>query len=515
MAIYNDGGSVRRTPTTSTPKTTSKPATTTETKPTTSTSSAAAERARNSDAFERHNGTTTPARTTSTPSFQADPELMRQMAAARSTANAGGVRNTSAGTAASSSTAAAQQTYTVQAGDSRESILNKLGAGGSKWNTLGDQATIRTQDGREIPYSQAYVLRPGDQVVFSGAVGSKMTAAQAPAQTDSAQGSATATTGAATTPAAATTGQPAATNINRPPPGFRGDMRWQNLPPEDRQAVWDDYNKTHPTATTGAQGTTSALGVPGTGEVNFKNMTQAEQYNYFKALVESQGGTWKEGDEANIIGVRSLQDGQPVEGQGNVYDDTIFVARMVDGEPQVESFTASTDAGAFDPIKAVTNADGTRKTDQNGNELSPYGGNDNDGKWGVSHLADGMYEDAWTIGGVPMSDKGLRQSGDIQVNFDNNYDGVISEEERDGQTKAGNWGIQFHPGGSGEHVNGYSAGCQVIKEQEYARFKEILAEQEQAGQKTFSYLLIDSSDLPPTSAPAEPPRPPRDHNIPE
>ncbi|MBN2359454.1 MAG: hypothetical protein JXR83_08360 [Deltaproteobacteria bacterium] len=423
-----------------------------------------------------------------------------------SSANASSAQSSSA-TSSSAQPAASEHVYTVQSGDSRQLILNKLGVGESQWNKLGDQATIHTKNGQEIPYSQAYVLKPGDQVVFKGALADKINGSKAPAEQKTANSTATPDTAAPAQAAAQTT--PTTTNINQPPPGFGGG-RWNNIPLDDRQAIWNDYNKSQQTA--GAQGTTGTQSTPGTGQVDLSTMTQEQQYNYFKDLVESQGGTWKEGAEANIIGVRSLQDGKPVEGEGNVYDDTIFVCRMVDGEPQVESFTASTDAGAFDPIAAVTNADGTRKTDDKGNELSPYGGTDNDGDWGVSHLADGFYEDTWKIGDVPLDDKGLRQSGDIQVNFDNNYDGVISEDERDNQTKSSGWGIQFHPGGSGEHVNGYSAGCQVIKEQEYARFKEILTEQENAGQTAFSYLLIDSSNLPPTGE-SPPPTPGR--NIPE
>lgn len=508
MAVISEGGGSIRRPTT---PTTAKPSTTT-TKPATSTTSAAAERARNSDAFERRNGTTAPPRTTSTTSVQADPELMRQMAAARSSANAGGVRNTSAGTATSTSTATAQHTYTVQSGDSRETILNKLGADGSKWNKLGDQATIRTQDGREIPYSQAYVLKPGDQVVFSGAVGSQINAAQAPAQTstgqaDAGQGDTAAATGTASTTTSAGQTTAATTNVNRPPPGFRGDMRWQNMPPEDRQAVWDDYNKSHPTTTTqpatGTQGTTGTQGATQTGPVDLSTMTQQQQYNYFQNLVESQGGTWKDADgQVNLVGIRSFQDGKPTDGTANAYDDTIYSVRMVDGQPEVKSFTASTDAGAFDPKK--------------NNPDNPYGGTDNDGDWGVSHLADGFYEDAWTAGATVQTDLGLRQNKDVQVHFDNNYDGVIAEDERDNQTKGAGWGIQFHPAEVGYDdgkVGSWSAGCQVIKNDEWQGFEDVLRDSSQNyGQTGYSYLLIDSSDLPATTTPA---RPPRDHDIPE
>lgn len=215
-----------------------------------------------------------------------------------------------------------------------------------------------------------------------------------------------------------------------------------------------------------------------TGAVDLGALTPRQKYDYFRQLVESQGGTWKTGEgEANIIGVRGFSGDQTVAGQGNVYDDTIYVVKMVGGEPVVEAYRASTDAGIHNPDNRT------------------FGG-DTDRGWGISHLDDGFYADSWTRGGVPGGGTGLRQSDDVQVNFDTNYDGVIQDEERDERTVSAGWGIQFHTGGSGDTVGTWSAGCQVIHASQWQAFQDSIGASAAAGQQTYSYLLIDSSKLP-------------------
>ena len=58
------------------------------------------------------------------------------------------------------------------------------------------------------------------------------------------------------------------------------EQRWNTLPPDDRQAIWDSYNKTQ-----GTGGAAVAGGIQ-TGEVNLNNMSQQQQYDYFQSLVE-------------------------------------------------------------------------------------------------------------------------------------------------------------------------------------------------------------------------------------
>ncbi|MBI3924818.1 MAG: hypothetical protein HY319_04695 [Armatimonadetes bacterium] len=223
------------------------------------------------------------------------------------------------------------------------------------------------------------------------------------------------------------------------------------------------------------------------GPPDFKPMSSQQQYEYLQTVVESQDGSWKdEPGEVNLIGVRNFQDGEPTEPQGDVYNDTIYAAwRDDDGEYHVRAFQASTDAGV------VANPESTG-----------FGYSDSEGYVGLSHLADGTYQDAWVRGGVPGSDLGLRQAGDVRIQADANNDGIIQADERlgpdgSGTTVGASWGIQFHPGGSRDRaVDTWSAGCQVIVAEEYADFQAIIRN---ATNERFSYTLVDSSNLPPVS----------------
>ncbi|MEW6280730.1 MAG: hypothetical protein AB1758_19040, partial [Candidatus Eremiobacterota bacterium] len=112
--------------------------------------------------------------------------------------------------------------------------------------------------------------------------------------------------------------------------------------------------------------------------------------------------------------------------------------------------------------------------------------------------------DTWVRGGVPGSDLGLRQAGDIRIHADTNNDGIIQANERlgsdlngdglaDGERVGAGWGIQFHPGGSGQNVGSWSAGCQVIRPEDYGRFQQVLRN---ATNTRFSYTLVDGANLP-------------------
>ena len=258
-------------------------------------------------------------------------------------------------------------------------------------------------------------------------------------------------------------------------------------------------------AITPGQAVTQTVEISGTGmiaaeqelvSVDFTRMTVDEQATYLRDLVIQQAGgdesAWKTGaGELNLVGIRSFEGGKAVLPEGDVYDDTLCAVWVdADGITHLESFTSSTDAGIRDS-----------------QEAAGLGGYDNEGNWGSSHLADGFYEDTWVRGSVPagldaqgkpVRTDGLVQTGDIRYHIDSNNDGIIQEEERlgengEGRTATAWWSILFHPGGTGDTVGEWSFGCQVIKKGEYSRFKEIVGN---ATNRKFSYLLIDSSELP-------------------
>jgi hypothetical protein len=220
---------------------------------------------------------------------------------------------------------------------------------------------------------------------------------------------------------------------------------------------------------------------------NFNEMSPEEQYNYlhdvFVAMAGGDESQWLTGNrEVNLIGIRSWQDGQATSQQANKYDDTIYAVRLVDGKPEVYAFDATVDAGV-DP-----GGTGFGYTDPNGRFH------------GYSHLADGFYaQGTFTEGGGGHwgVDTVLRQSGNVRINVDMNNDAIIEENERLGITEGAGWGICFHPGGSGENVGSWSAGCQVIRREQYGLFQQLLQE---SPNSSYAYALIDSSNLPQVDA---------------
>ncbi len=211
--------------------------------------------------------------------------------------------------------------------------------------------------------------------------------------------------------------------------------------------------------------------------VQTSTQSQEITYDVLKdAVIEAAGGdesAWRTGpDEVNLIGIRSLVDGEIVEQQGNVHDDTIYAVWVdEEGEQHIEAFRSSVDAGV------------RTKESSYGLEFAP-------GQVGNSHLANGFYRDAFEFSGIPIAGvpftDGLRQRDDLRIHVDKNNDGVIDEHEKlgedlngdglaDGKTVGWGWGIYFHPSGSvNDPVNEWSQGCQVIVQEDYARFEEVI-----------------------------------------
>ncbi|MDQ7823269.1 MAG: cell envelope integrity protein TolA [Candidatus Eremiobacteraeota bacterium] len=221
---------------------------------------------------------------------------------------------------------------------------------------------------------------------------------------------------------------------------------------------------------------------------NFNDMTPEQQYNYLHDVAVAMAGgdesQWRTGEnELNLIGIRSWQNGQAGSTEGNKYNDTIYAVRMVNGNPEVYAFNGTVDAGR-DP-------GGTG-----------YGYSGPEGS-GFSHVADGSYPIGTFEkrgGGKWGVDTTLGQSGDVRINVDFNNDAVIQDNERLNKTEGAGWGIYFHPGGSGENVGSWSAGCQVIRPDQYGTFQSLI---QQDPNKQFGYTLVDSANLPPVNSAME------------
>jgi len=247
-----------------------------------------------------------------------------------------------------------------------------------------------------------------------------------------------------------------------------------------KEAIHTDYDVKVSSIDTDYQNQMSAVNGP-TLPPDFNNMTPEQQYNYLHDITVAMAGgdesQWRTGnDEVNLIGIRSWQNGQAGTSEGNKYNDTIYAVRMHDGKPEIYAFNGSVDAGV-DP-------GGTG-----------YGYSGPEGS-GFSHVADGSYPIGTFEkrgGGKWGVDTTLGQSGNVNINVDFNNDAVIQDNERINKTEGAGWGIYFHPGGSGENVGSWSAGCQVIRPEQYGTFQSLI--QQDPNQK-FGYTLVDSANLP-------------------
>jgi len=258
-----------------------------------------------------------------------------------------------------------------------------------------------------------------------------------------------------------------------------GQSGTQEIDPETGEPKGGE---TAPEAAQNAETAEKAQEAGATLPANFNEMTPTEQYNYLKDVAVGMAGgdesQWRTGNnELNLIGIRSWQNGQAGSSEGNKYNDTIYGVRMHDGKPEVYAFNGTVDAGK-DP-------GGTG-----------YGYSGPEGS-GFSHVADGSYPIGTFEkrgGGKWGVDTTLGQSGNVNINVDFNNDAVIQDNERINKTEGAGWGIYFHPGGKGENVGSWSAGCQVIRPEQYGTFQSLL--QQDPNQK-FGYTLVDSKNLPP------------------
>jgi len=217
------------------------------------------------------------------------------------------------------------------------------------------------------------------------------------------------------------------------------------------------------------------------GPVDFKNMTQDQQYDYLQKLTVANASgdktAWKTGDkECNIVGLRGFKDGAAADNIPDQYNDTVYVCRMNNGKKEVYAFDASVDPGSPGADKATWNPNGN------------------------THLAEGFYRDSWGKGPVTGGETGLRQTGWLNVNIDKNGDGQISGDEANNVPAGSLTQLQFHRGSDGDVVGRSSAGCQVIKSGQYDDFQKLINE---SPQQAYSYLMIDSSKIPPQNGPFE------------
>ena len=187
-----------------------------------------------------------------------------------------------------------------------------------------------------------------------------------------------------------------------------------------------------------------------------------------ETAVKAKGYAWFEGAkdyDVNIVGVRNSATGQVVT---NVFDDVITVSFKIDGVWQYKEWANTTDPGK----KGVMELHSTK---------------------GVARLVEGQYRGSHTIRLHQGKYEALGQAKNVKVYRDANKDMKYDEIKID----EGVFGINIHKAGvDSTYVENWSEGCQVFKrKKDFKEFMKICNEARKIYGNTFTYTLIDSSDI--------------------
>ena len=207
------------------------------------------------------------------------------------------------------------------------------------------------------------------------------------------------------------------------------------------------------------------------------NMSPQEQYDYYKGIIEANGGEIN-ADGPTVLGMRGLgTDGSYHNSADNVggYNDTFVVLNQgPDGQPTVQTFQGATHANQYSS-GASYGPDGSGRTIR-----------------GVAQLQPGTYDVNYATGdyggyGAAYHVTTQNGSGYVPAYRDTNADGTISAAERaaavsDGYTATS---ILFH---NGKNAAPSSIGCQTIIPSQHSAFTQAV------GRGGFSYTLIDAND---------------------
>jgi LysM repeat protein len=187
-------------------------------------------------------------------------------------------------------------------------------------------------------------------------------------------------------------------------------------------------------ATTATKSTSTAPKTEG-GKLDVsstKNMTEAQRFDFYKSVIEQNGGRFHTAPNArNIVGLRHETD--PLKNGGRGADDDKFVMLWQDknGRKHVKEFTGTTE-GSDDVRRSFS-------SDVNG-----------DGSRDLGRIPLGHYE--YMVGSSDRLGRVLRPTQAFQVERDFNHDGQYSgKKERNADTSSA---FLFHAG--------TSAGCQTM-----------------------------------------------------
>jgi hypothetical protein len=195
----------------------------------------------------------------------------------------------------------------------------------------------------------------------------------------------------------------------------------------------------------------------------------AAKYNKesIENAVKAKGYKWFEGKdlELNIVGVRNSDTGTKVT---NAFDDRITVSYKENGVWVYKEWMNTTDPGTKG-VKEYHNSAG------------------------VARLVAGQYINSHGLGLHQGKYEALKQFGKVKVYRDANRDMNYDEDK----IQEGIFGINIHKAGADStFVENWSEGCQVFKRAaDFEEFMTIARKSASAGNKSFTYTLIESKDI--------------------
>ena len=172
----------------------------------------------------------------------------------------------------------------------------------------------------------------------------------------------------------------------------------------------------------------------------------------------------------NIIGIRNLLDGSVND---NTFNDALVLLYKVNGEWKRHIYECSTDPGITSLIKPVNYK-------------------------GCAILKPGQYLNVYKLSLHKNKYKALCQRlGPVTVYRDNNKNNIL--DFNDNNTETGYFGINIHHANMNDitqYVNGWSAGCQVIRRlSDWNQFLNICEHSEKIYGNYFSYTLITTEQI--------------------
>ena len=207
--------------------------------------------------------------------------------------------------------------------------------------------------------------------------------------------------------------------------------------------------------------------------------TETEKFDHYKQLIEAGGGKFNsETNAGNIVSVRtpdSVDTGHTIGDNKNkmgTFNDKIAVLWTdAEGKKHVKEVE-----GNVDPARYYSETDSDDAND--------------DGKRDAGRLQPGFWEykvDQRTKDGVTQDI--LRPVGTVMVERDMNQDGLFNDAGTEGSLSSAGDSILFHPGGNRDT---FSAGCQTIKEKDYAEFYKSVSER--SNKENIGYTLVQKED---------------------